>query len=246
MAVKVKQPTGTLQSILNNYQRSPRFTDLAPRTRKDYAKLIRLIETEFGDFPLDALSDRRTRGTFLEWRDKLAFKSRRQADYTFCTFAAILAWATVRGLIASNPCERPGKLYRANRADSVWMEADEKAFLDSAPDRLRLAYLPAVWTGQRQGDLLRLAWSAYDGASWRKAVIKAKVTGLTFHDLRGTAMTRLALAGCNESKIATITGHSIRDVGSIMDTHYLSRDSRLAESAVRKREAHEAGTKIPK
>lgn len=82
-------------------------------------------------------------------------------------------------------------------------------------------------------------------ASWCKAVIKAKVTGLTFHDLRGTAVTRLALAGCNESEIATITGHSIRDVGSIMDTHYLSRDSRLAESATRKRETHEAGTKIP-
>lgn len=71
------------------------------------------------------------------------------------------------------------------------------------------------------------------------------MTGPTFHDLRGTAVTRLAIAGCTESEIATITGHSLRDVGAILDAHYLSRDSRLAESGMRKREAHEAGTKTP-
>jgi integrase len=90
------------------------------------------------------------------------------------------------------------------------------------------------------------SWTSWGfSASWRKAVAKAKVTGLTYHDLRGTAVTRLAVAGCSESEIATITGHSLRDVGAILDAHYLSRDSRLAESAIRKREAHEAGTKVP-
>ena len=29
---------------------------------------------------------------------------------------------------------------------------------------LQLALLLALWTGQRQGDLLRLPWSAYDGS----------------------------------------------------------------------------------
>ncbi|MFN5999375.1 MAG: tyrosine-type recombinase/integrase [Paracoccaceae bacterium] len=298
VATKTNAPEGSLQSVLDAYQKSPKFTDLAVRTRKDYIKHIRLIETEFGDFPVEAIADRRARDTFLSWRDGMAIKSRRQADYAFSTLAAIMAWATDRGLIPCNPCERPGKLYRADRTDSIWTKADEQAFLDTAPARLRLAYILAVWTGQRQGDLLRLPWSAYDGsnirlrqsktgravlipvaaplkaaleeaakskkavtilttvsgtswtswgfsASWRKAVAKAKVTGLTFHDLRGTAVTRLAIAGCTESEIATITGHSLRDVGAILDAHYLSRDSRLAESGMRKREAHEAGTKVP-
>ena len=52
---------------------------------------------------------------------------------------------------------------------------------------------------------------------------KAKVTGLTFHDLRGTAVTRFALGGCSEAEIATFTGHSPKDVGAILDAHYLSR-----------------------
>ena len=33
------------------------------------------------------------------------------------------------------------------------------------PASMGLAFLLAVWTGQRQGDLLRLPWSGYDG-SW--------------------------------------------------------------------------------
>ncbi|OYU37404.1 MAG: integrase [Pseudorhodobacter sp. PARRP1] len=247
---------------------------------------------------LAALPDRRTRSEFLAWRDRLAIKSRRQADYTFSTFAAIMAWANDRGLILSNPCERPGKLYRSQRAESIWLADDEAALKAVAPPHLWLAFLLAVWTGQRQGDLLRLTWTAYDGqnirlkqskggrrvnipvggelrtaldiaakaktavtiltttngtpwtsdgfrTSWGKIVAKAKVSGLTFHDLRGTAVTRFALGGCSEAEIATFTGHSLKDVGAILDAHYLSRDSRMAESALMKREAHEAGTKVP-
>ncbi len=293
---KIEQPAGSIQSILNFYQDSPRFTDLAARTRKDYVKHIRLIETEFGDFPLDALRDRRTRAEFLAWRDRMAQKSRRQADYVFATFASILAWAFDRGMIVANPCERPGKLYRSSRSDAIWTSEDEDAFLRVAAPRFRLAYLLAVWTGQRQGDLIALPWKGYDGhhirlkqsktgrrvvipvgaplkseldatprhgdtilttlsgapwtshgfsASWRKLVAKAQVTGLTFHDLRGTAVTRLAIAGCSEAEIATITGHSLKDVGAILDAHYLSRDSRLAESAIRKLETHSSSQKNP-
>lgn len=296
---KVEQPRGTIQALLNEYQTTPKWESLAERTRRDYVKHIGKIETRFGDFPTDALSDRRARAEFLSWRDEMASKSRRQADYVFATLASILAWAYDRGLTDANPCEKPGKLYRSKRSECIWTMADETAFLESAPARLRLAYMLAVWTGQRQGDLLRLTWTSYDGkhirlrqnktrrrvvipvatalktcldeaaketdaetilttingtawtshgfsASWRKAVAKAKITGLTFHDLRGTAVTRLAVAGCTEAEIATITGHSLKDVGAILDEHYLSRDSHMAESAIEKLEQYEHRTKAPK
>ncbi|QYC11240.1 hypothetical protein [Brevundimonas nasdae] len=42
---------------------------------------------------------------------------------------------------------------------------------------------------------------------------------------------------CNEAEIATITGHSLRDVGAILDGHYLKRDHSLAVSAIKKLEA---------
>ncbi len=73
-------------------------------------------------------------------------------------------------------------------------------------------------------------------SSWRKACVLSGVTGVTFNDLRGTAVTRLALAECTEAEIATITGHSLSDVGSILDVHYLVRNPRLGDSAIHKLE----------
>jgi integrase len=99
----------------------------------------------------------------MDWRDELALKSPRAADYAWTVLAAILAWAKDRGKISVNPCERGGRVYHGTRVDKVWSIEDEEAFLRSAAPHLHLALLLALWTGQRQGDLLRLPWSAYDG-----------------------------------------------------------------------------------
>jgi hypothetical protein len=69
--------------------------------------------------------------------------------------------------------------------------------------------------------------------SWSKARDRA---GLTFHDLRGTAVVRLAIAGATVPQIATFTCHSLKDVEAILDAHYLGRDIQLAEAAVLKLE----------
>ena len=160
------------------------------------------------------------------------------------------------------------------------------AFRAVASERLWQALVLAIETGQRQGDLIRLPWSAYDGqwirlrqskggqrvqvpvtqdlkaildamprsspviltssagrpwtsdglrTSWHRASRAAGLVDLTFHDLRGTAVTRLAEAGCTEAEIASITGHSIKSVGAILD-RYLARTKGLALSAIEKLE----------
>jgi integrase len=288
VAKKVTPPRGTLLNLLQQYQVSEDSRLLATSTRRSYIRLIARIEKDLGDFPISALTDRRTRGIFLAWRDKIAAVGRREADYAWTVLARVLSWSLNRGLIGTNPCERGGRLYRGGgRAEKIWTAADEAAFLQSAPTHLHLPLLLALWTGQRQGDLLRLPWSAYDGArirlrqsktgrrieikvgaplkaaldaalkrstiiltnsdgkpwtsdgfraSWRKACKAATVSGVTFHDLRGTAVTRLALADCTEAEIAAITGLSLRSVRTILDTHYLSRDPALGDSAITKLE----------
>jgi hypothetical protein len=50
-------------------------------------------------------------------------------------------------------------------------------------------------------------------------------------------VTRLALTGSTPPEIAAITGHSLGDVGTILDAHYLSRDPQLAWNAIRKLES---------
>ena len=104
----------------------------------------------------------------MAWRDKLAEESgRRQADYAWSVLALIFAWALDRGLVAANPCEKGGRVYRGSRADKIWTTDDEAAFLKRSPVHLHLPLTLALWTGQRQGDLLRLPWSAYDGTRIR-------------------------------------------------------------------------------
>src|ERR1039457_1686238 len=41
------------------------------------------------------------------------------------------------------------------------------------------------------------------------------------HDLRGSAVVRLALAEATVPQIATFTGHSLKEVEAILDAHYL-------------------------
>ncbi|MGU3668186.1 tyrosine-type recombinase/integrase [Methylobacterium sp. A49B] len=287
MASRTKTPAGVLLSVLNAFQDSEAFRRLADVTRKDYVRHIRNIERAFGDFPIAALTDRRSRGDFRAWRDGLAKTSKRQADYGWSVLARVLSWALDGGLVPANPCERGGRLYKAERSDKVWSDANEAAFLALAPQHLHLPLILALWTGQRQGDLLRLPWSAYDGkvirlrqsktgtrvvvpvsstlkaildttarrspvillnsdgrpwtsdgfqSSWRKACARVGVKGVTFHDLRGTAVTRLALAGCTVPEIATLSGHSLSDVRSILDAHYFNRDPQLALAAIEKLE----------
>ncbi|SDB14874.1 Integrase [Agrobacterium fabrum] len=100
--------------------------------------------------------------------------------------------------------------------------------------------LANVLSSQRgNGAILRnsrgAAWTS-DGfnTSWRKCCAKAGIADLTFHDLRGTAITRMALAGCTVPEIAAVTGHSLKDVETILDMHYLGGRAELAASAMRK------------
>jgi integrase len=164
VAKKVAPPTGKLLALLIRFQESAEFqSGISPRTRSDYVKHIKRIEQVFGDFPIKGLEDPRVKPLLLEWRDKLAQTSLRQADYTYATLARILAWAERRGLIAKNPCTKAGQLYKGTRAEKIWDDEDVARFLRAAPSHLQLAMLLAVNTGQRQGDLLRLPRSAYDG-----------------------------------------------------------------------------------
>jgi integrase len=238
--------------------------------------------------PITVLEDPRIRGDFKEWRDTFA-ATPRKADYLWQTLSRLFSHSKDYGRIPTNPCEKGGRLYTSDRADKIWSDAQIAKVLKAAPPQMVMPIKLAEWTGQRQGDLLRLPWTAYDGTyicltqsktkrtveipvgaplkvlldamerigetillnsrdqSWTedgfrtswgdlmKAAGMAKVD-LHFHDLRGTAVTRLAVAGCTIPEIASITGHSSDEAAKILDKHYLGKDRRLAAGAIDKLE----------
>jgi integrase len=272
--------------LITSFRRSTDFTSTAVDTQREYNRYLDTIREKFGLLTIDELQQTATRGRFKEWRDSMA-RTPRAADYAWMVLARVLAVAKDRGLLSLNICERGGRLSRGGRAEKIWTTESVARFEAKASAFMRLALMLGLWTGQRQGDLLRLTWTAYDGdaiklkqaktgsrvvvpiarplrmaldaaarvaptvlvnsrgntwtkagfrTSWRKTCEKAGVTGLTYHDLRGTAVTRMALAGCTVAEIAAVTGHSLRDVDRIMDVHYLGGREELARRAIAKLE----------
>lgn len=76
------------------------------------------------------------------------------------------------------------------------------------------------------------------GKAWRAVrTLAAEQSGLPaidekkFLDLRDTAVTRLALAGCTIPEIRAITGHELDTVHQIL-RHYLALDGRMADAGI--------------
>jgi integrase len=221
----------------------------------------------------------------MDWRDEVVTESGpREADNRISVLSALLSWAVDRTKMGHNHASGIAKIYQSDRSDKIWLQEHIEAFMDVAPVELQRALILALHTGQRQGDLRRLAWNNYDGVGislrqskgknrlyvactptlrtmldgmereaavilttktgrawqkryfaeqWDEASKAAGITDLHFHDLRGTAVTMLAEAECSVPEIASITGHSLKSVHTILEK-YLSRTRALASSAMTK------------
>lgn len=281
--LQLSRHDGTVIGLIRRYTLSDAFARKAEATKREYRRILTKVELEFGDMPVAALDDPRVRQELLAWRARVAETSGlREADNRLSIVSSMLSWARENGDLLHNHVIGFKRLYKNNRADALWQPAHIKAFCAVAPIELQRALLLALHTGQRQGDILALTWTNYDGQyitirqgktgvrveipctselkrmldglprtasvilttktgrpwtafyfrhAWKAAVMKAGIEGLHFHDLRGTAVTRLAEAGCTLPEIAAITGHSLRSVNAIIEK-YLSRTRHLADQAI--------------
>lgn len=73
--------------------------------------------------------------------------------------------------------------------------------------------------------------------SWGKECARLEKEGLefggvTFHDLRGTFITDRRREGSTTEQIASITGHSIAEVGRVLEKHYLATDQQTSDAVI--------------
>jgi WD40-like Beta Propeller Repeat len=77
---------------------------------------------------------------------------------------AVFRLAVEDGELSVNPCAKGGRLYDGSRVEVIWSSPQVGAFLHQRRfAHIHLPLLIGLWTGQREGDILRLKWSAYDG-----------------------------------------------------------------------------------
>lgn len=155
---------GTFNGLVRNYTLSVEFEELALSTQSEYRRMLTKAEAEFGTMPLAVLDDQRVRKDFLDWRERVARTSgEREADNRLSGISAMLTWAVDRGHISANPLRGFKRLYHADRSEIIWLPEHIAQFMKVAPIEIQRALILGVHLGQREGDLLRLPWSAYDG-----------------------------------------------------------------------------------
>ena len=163
--LKARHSGDTFNGLVREFTASPEFeTKLSAGTQREYKRMLAKAEPEFGDLPREALNDPGVRRDLLGWRARVARSSgEREADNRLSVISAMLSWAQENGRVSANHIRGFKRLYHADRAEIVWLPEHVTAFMAVAPLELQRALIIALHTGQRQGDILRLPWSAYDG-----------------------------------------------------------------------------------
>ncbi len=130
--------------------------------------------------PIAALNDPGVRKEFTGWARKIAATSGdREADGRLSAISTMLSWAVENhDGVAVNHLRGFKHRYHSDRSDIVWLPDQITAFMRVAPEEIQRALILALHTGQRQGDLLRLVWTAYDGTFIRLRQGKAKRRGV--------------------------------------------------------------------
>ena len=281
----------TLSDIIDLYTQSRHFQGLALTSQKSYQWLIDKVRLQFGHLDIEEFGKRGARTVIRQWRDSL-MSHPTSADRAIGVFRILLNFAVNEEYLLRNPLAGIGTVHKGSRRDIIWSDEQLATFLNHGPRHLSHALLLAIWTGQRQSDLLALKWSDYDGkyirlqqqklgrgstgrrvkllvsselrnvleeieleqiyrsrltgtkrverpdvilttargrpwkkgfkSAWRGAIHQIGITGLTFHDLRGTFITLSYRAGASIREIAEASGHDEKECERIIRKHYLS------------------------
>lgn len=143
------------------YRRSPEWAALRPSSKAHYNRYLRHLEAAW-ERPVIKLGRR----FLLDMRDAVAHGWGPAAGNCFMqATSALFSWARNRGWVDHSPVDRvqaiPGGHFPAWNMDQVHVA------LAQFPEPLRRAVILGLYTGQRRGDLVALAWGAYDGVSIR-------------------------------------------------------------------------------
>jgi integrase len=169
--------TGTLSGLIRDFEATKQWRRLAESTKKEYKRILTFWDAEYGTCPYRALEDKAFRADVVKWHDKFSEAKPREADGRVTVLARVLSWGAKDGPLKINVLDGFERAYASDRSDIIWLPEHVEAFLSVASDEMKLAMMLALHTGQRQGDILRLAWTQYDGTSIALRQGKAKRLG---------------------------------------------------------------------
>lgn len=152
-------PAGSIRALVAHYKSHDDFLLLAPKTRQEYARCLDLIRMKMGDVAVKQVTP-----AIVQALKRAFAPTPVQANHVLRTLRLLMSFARREGMVQHNPVSH-FRQYRERPRQQVWSDTDERRFLAVCGPELALVYLIAVYTAQRQADVLTLPWSAYDGHS---------------------------------------------------------------------------------
>lgn len=214
---------GSVRALMRDFKESPEYKALAPKTQADYARVLDVLRP-IGDFQAENVR----RAHVVRLRNKMQAPARTQ-DLFVAVVSRMFTIGLDLGYTDRNPAAR---IERLNTSESFlpWPKAARQTFEKATmPAWLRTAYMIGLYTGQREGDVLRLARARYDG-TWfhvrqgrpearRGKGRKGRVVEL---DIPAAKVLRDYLAGLTYPGLLFVT----HDDGSPVKAHELQHELR--------------------
>ncbi len=189
--------SGTLAGLIRDFEQTGKWRRLAESTRTEYRRVLAFWDAEYGSCPLPALEDKAFRRDVLKWHDAFSADKPREADNRVTILARVLSWGASDGPLEKNVLDTFERAYQGDRSEKIWLPEHVDAFMKVAKPEMQLALVLALHTGQRQGDILQLAWANYDGTHVSLRQGKSR---------KGDKLGRLVTIRCTKALKDTLDG----------------------------------------
>jgi integrase len=152
--IEAPKPTaGTFAALIAEYRESPEWRDLAEKTKTEWRRYQDRIEKAWGPLQVANLEPKHV----LKLRDKFA-DTPAAANNLLRSLSSMMTWSVPHGWRADNPSDNVGKL-KGSVPYKPWPWEAIELMRGQAPAELWWVGALALYSGQRQGDVLAMKWS---------------------------------------------------------------------------------------
>lgn len=181
---------GSIASVILEFKASADWGNLAHKTQRDYAMHLEALREIWGRYQVSSI----TRKLIMVLRDSLKDKPA-TANYRLRVARLFLSFAMDRGYITVNPANRPKQLKTGTW--EPWSSGQIAVFMKAAAEGdieqgIVTAVMSAIYTGQREGDILRKSRADIDEKANTITVRQSKTGKLLVIPLHKTYREYLA------------------------------------------------------
>lgn len=144
---------GTFSAVILAYKESPEWRELSDRTRLERMRHLAKIEAAWGELSVAGLEARHV----LQLRDQHV-STPGEANNIVRSLSSLMSWSIPRGWRSHNPCTKI-RMLRIGEGYAPWTWEEIEKFRAQARSDLWWAAAVALYSGQRQADVLGMLWS---------------------------------------------------------------------------------------